>query len=72
MIDFKRRIWDGLLYHKMSKRELARRCNLMMGNLHAQTIYDYLSGRSQMTARNLELIFTVLKIDFKPFSVDTP
>ena len=56
-IDFRKSINQALRAQKMSVPDLARKVQL-----NPQTIYNYLAGRSEMTAASLEKIFSILKI----------
>ena len=51
MIDFRKMLKKEMKKRKLSVPALARAVEL-----HHQTIYDYLEGKSQITAANLEKI----------------
>jgi predicted transcriptional regulator len=58
-MDFRKLIEKNLKKQKMNIPELARKVQL-----NPQTIYNYMTGSSQMTAANLENIFDVQEIKF--------
>lgn len=60
MTDFRQQIRTLLKHKKISIALLARQANL-----NQATLYNYLAGRSEMTAANLEKVFDVLQGVFK-------
>ena len=60
MTDFRQQIRTLLKSKKISIALLARQANL-----NQATLYNYLAGRSEMTAANLERVFDVLQSVFK-------
>jgi len=57
MIDFRKEIKKRMKKQKINTPELARRAGL-----NAQTMYNYLAGKSEMTTGNLEAILEILQV----------
>jgi predicted transcriptional regulator len=58
MIDFRKEIKKLMKKQKINTPELARRAGL-----NAQTLYNFLAGKSEMTAGNLSVILDILGIN---------
>jgi transcriptional regulator with XRE-family HTH domain len=58
MIDFRKEIKKLMKKQKINTPELARRAGL-----NAQTLYNFLAGKSEMTAGNLSVILDILGVD---------
>ena len=56
-IDFRKIIRSGLDKKKLSINKLARISGVM-----DQSIYDYMAGRSELVAKNLEKVLTALEV----------
>lgn len=54
-IEFRRIIKSAMKKQKINTPELARRAQM-----NAQTLYNYLAGKSEMTGGNLEAILGIL------------
>ena len=59
-IDFRKAIKKQMKAKKINTPELARK-----SMLNAQTLYNYLSGKSEMTTGNIEVVFEILSIKLK-------
>jgi predicted transcriptional regulator len=58
MIDFRKEIKKLMKKQKINTPELARRAGL-----NAQTLYNFLAGKSEMTTGNLSVILDILGAD---------
>jgi len=58
-IDFRSLIKKKMKQQNVSVPQIAR-----AAELNSQTLYNYFSGRSELTAANLQKIFTLLKIKY--------
>jgi predicted transcriptional regulator len=58
MIDFRKEIKKLMKKQKINTPELARRAGL-----NVQTLYNFLAGKSEMTAGNLSVILDILGIN---------
>jgi len=56
-IDFRKEIKKRMKNHKISTPELARRIEL-----NSQTLYNFLSGKSELTSANLSAALDVLGV----------
>jgi len=59
-IDFRKIIKKRMKKRHINIPQLAR-----IININQQTLYNYLAGRSELTAGNLQKIFNFFKIKFK-------
>jgi len=57
MIDFREEIKKRMKKQKINTPELARRAGL-----NAQTMYNYLAGKSEMTTANLSAVLDILGV----------
>ena len=59
-VDFRKTIKKKMKQQKINTPEMARRLRLSQ-----QTLYDYLAGKSEMTAKNLEAMLNELGAELK-------